>query len=195
MSDNKRTVHADDGGSIFDTGNQFVRSVEIFVNCHPYSGSSCSAAARRNLPNAGKSTTVTMQFKAPVNRSNNVMYIRAIDSQQYIGPVTARKFVSWITKANTGIVQNSRERDQTHSRDYLVYQDNERPKATSDVMPLYRGLAGTHIYIHNILFWPQVYTSIFEHLIIMQAFFLQLHLLRRVIQRSNLSFPKFTMMA
>jgi hypothetical protein len=33
-----------------------------------------------------------MLFKAP-SRINNVMYIRAIDSYQHAGPVTARKFV------------------------------------------------------------------------------------------------------
>ena len=94
VSDNARSRHADDGGGIFTTGKQNIRLVEIFVNCHPYSGTGCKVAARKSLPDASKTTTLTLQFKAPVNRRNNVMYIRAKDSHNYMGPVTARNFVS-----------------------------------------------------------------------------------------------------
>ena len=92
VSDNIRTSHVDDDGSLFFTGRQNIKSVELFVNCHPYSG--CSPAVTKSLSNAGTTATVTMQFIAPANRRNNVMYIRATDSQQYTGPVSARSFVS-----------------------------------------------------------------------------------------------------
>ena len=92
VSDNARVIHEDDGGSLFSTGRQNVRSVEIFVNCHPYV-SNCQATVRKNLTNAGRTATVSLQFQAPVGRNNNVMYIRAKDSSKQTGPITARNFV------------------------------------------------------------------------------------------------------
>ncbi|KAL7542085.1 hypothetical protein ACHAXR_011518 [Thalassiosira sp. AJA248-18] len=92
VSDNARIEHLDDGGSLFSTGRQNVRLVEVFVNCHPYD-STCQPTVKKNLPNAGRTATVSLQFKAPVGRTNNVMYIRARDSSQYTGPITARSFV------------------------------------------------------------------------------------------------------
>jgi len=97
VSDSARTKHADDGasGNIFP-GRQTIASVEIFVNCHPYSGSSCQPTNRKVLANAGTSITVSMRFKAPTTgRKTNVLYIRATDSSNYKGPVTARSFVIW----------------------------------------------------------------------------------------------------
>lgn len=93
VSDGARTENADDIGFVFPTGRQTIKAVEIYVNCHPlYSVTSCQPRVRRVLTSAGTSTTVTMQFKAP-NKINNVMYVRAIDSEQYAGPITAHKFV------------------------------------------------------------------------------------------------------
>ena len=93
VSDDARTKHTDDGGVVFSTGLQTIKVVEIYVNCHPlYSATSCQPTKTASMTSAGTSTTVTMLFKAP-SRINNVMYIRAIDSYQHAGPVTARKFV------------------------------------------------------------------------------------------------------
>lgn len=99
VSDSARTKHVDDGGgaddgNIFFPGRQTIASVEIFVNCHPYSGPGCQPTNRKVLANAGTSITVSMRFKAPTTgRKTNVMYIRATDSANYKGPVTARSFV------------------------------------------------------------------------------------------------------
>ena len=90
MSDDARTKHADDGGSIFQTGRQTIKSVEVFVNCHPYSGSNCSPVAKKSLQTAGKTTTVSLQFKAS-GGNKNVMYIRAKDSAQ-LSSLEARNF-------------------------------------------------------------------------------------------------------
>ncbi len=85
--------HADNGGIVFSTGWQTIKVVEIYVNCHPlYSATSCQPTKTSRLTSVGTSMTVTVLFKAP-SRINNVMYIRAIDSDQIAGPVTARKFV------------------------------------------------------------------------------------------------------
>ena len=92
VSDNARIIHEDDGGSLFSTGRQNVRSVEIFVNCHPYA-SNCQPTVKKNLTNAGRTATVSLQFQAPVGRNNHVMYIRAKDSSKQTGPITARNFV------------------------------------------------------------------------------------------------------
>ena len=93
VSDDARTKHTDDGGVVFSTGLQTIKVVEIYVNCHPlYSATSCQPTKTASMASAGTSTTVTMLFKAP-SRINNVMYIRAVDSSQLAGPVTARKFV------------------------------------------------------------------------------------------------------
>jgi hypothetical protein len=99
VSDSARTKHADDGGNSIYPGRQAIASVDIFVNCHPYSGpSSCQPTKQKVLANdAGtsiSSITVSMQFKAPTTgRKTNVMYIRATDSSNFQGPVTARSFV------------------------------------------------------------------------------------------------------
>ena len=92
VSDNARVTHEDDGGSLFSTGRQNIRSVEIFVNCHPHS-SNCQPIIRKNLSNAGTTATVSLQFQAPVGENNNIMYIRARDSSKQTGPITARNFV------------------------------------------------------------------------------------------------------
>ncbi len=93
MSDAARTRHADDDGVVFSTGRQTIKVVEIYMNCHPlYPAMSCQPTKTSRLLSAGTSTMVTILFKAP-SRINNVMYIRAIDSDQIAGPVTARKFV------------------------------------------------------------------------------------------------------
>jgi len=94
VSDSARTKHADDGaGGIIFPGRQSIASVEIFVNCHPYSGSSCQPTNRKVLANAGNSITVSMRFKAPTTgKKTNVMYIRATDSANHKGPVSARSF-------------------------------------------------------------------------------------------------------
>ncbi len=87
------TRHANNGGVIFSTGQQTIKVVEIYVNCHPlYSAMSCQPTKTSRLTSAGTSKTVTILFKAP-SRINNVMYIRAIDLDQIAGPVTTRKFV------------------------------------------------------------------------------------------------------
>jgi hypothetical protein len=93
VSDAARTRHANDGGVIFSTGRQTIKVVEIYVNCHPlYSTTSCQPTKTSRLTSAGTSTTMTILFKAP-SRIKNVMYIRASDSDQIDGPVTACKFV------------------------------------------------------------------------------------------------------
>jgi hypothetical protein len=93
VSNAARTRHADNGGVVFSTGRQTIKVVEIYMNCHPlYSATSCQPTKTSRLMSAGMSTTVTILFKAP-SRINNVMYIRAINSDQIAGPVTARKFV------------------------------------------------------------------------------------------------------
>ena len=93
VSDSARAKHSDDGGLIFSTGKQTLKTVEIYVNCHPlYSATSCTPTKTLSVTGSVASKTVTMMFKTP-SRVNNVMYIRAIDSDQYAGPVTARKFV------------------------------------------------------------------------------------------------------
>eukprot|EP01083_Nonionella_stella_P260463 888073_1 len=43
VSDDARINHADDSGALFSTGRQIITLVEIFVNCHPYSGSNCES--------------------------------------------------------------------------------------------------------------------------------------------------------
>jgi hypothetical protein len=56
------------------------------VNCHLlYSTSSCQPTKTSRLTSAGTSTMVTILFKA-LSRINNVMYIRAINSDQIAGP-------------------------------------------------------------------------------------------------------------
>ncbi len=93
VSNAARTRHANDGGVVFSTGRQTIKVVAIYVNCHLlYSVTSCQPTKTSRLTSTGTSTTVTILFKAP-SRINNVMYIRAIDSDQIAGPVTARKFV------------------------------------------------------------------------------------------------------
>ena len=91
VSDDARIKHADDSG-VFSTGRQSITLVEIFVNCHPYSGSNCESTRRKQVSNEGESTTKTLEFKAPDKR-DNAIYIRAIDSGGYAGLVTARSFV------------------------------------------------------------------------------------------------------
>ncbi len=93
VSNAARTRHTNNGGVVFSTGRQTIKVVEIYVNCHPlYSATSCQPTKTLRLTSAGTSMTVTIPFKA-LSRINNVMYIRAIDSDQITGPVTARKFV------------------------------------------------------------------------------------------------------
>jgi hypothetical protein len=93
VSDSARAKHADDGGAIFSTGQQTLKTVEIYVNCHPlYSTTSCPPTKTLSVTGSATSKTVTIMFKSP-SRINNVMYIRGIDSDQYAGPITARKFV------------------------------------------------------------------------------------------------------
>lgn len=89
VSDNSRTAHDDDGGTLFATGRQNVRRVEAFLNCHPFV-SSCRPVAVRNRLN-GRTTSVSLEFEAPA-RSNNVVYLRATDSSGNTGPITAREF-------------------------------------------------------------------------------------------------------
>ena len=101
VSDSARTKHADDGGNSISPGRQAIASVDIFVNCHPYSGPNCQPKKRKVLANNNAGTsitsiTVSVQFKAPTTttgRKTNVMYIRATDSSNFQGPVTARSFV------------------------------------------------------------------------------------------------------
>jgi hypothetical protein len=93
VSDAAHTRHANDGCVVFSTGRQTIKVMEIYVNCHPlYSATSCQPMKTLRLTSMGTSTTVMILFKAP-SRINNVMYIRAIDSDQIAGPVTTRKFV------------------------------------------------------------------------------------------------------
>jgi hypothetical protein len=93
VSNTARMRHTDDGGVDFSTGRQTIKVVEIYVNCHPlYSTTSCQQMKTSRLMSTDTSTMVRILFKAP-NRINNVMYIRAIDSYQIAGPVTAHKFV------------------------------------------------------------------------------------------------------
>ncbi len=93
VSNAARMRHADDGGAIFSTGRQTIKVVETYMNCHPlYSVTSCQPTKTSRLTSEGTSTTVMILFKAP-SRINKVMYIRAINSDQIAGPVTARKFV------------------------------------------------------------------------------------------------------
>jgi hypothetical protein len=87
------TRHANKGGVVFSTGRQTIKVVEIYVNSHPlYFATSCQPTKTSRLTSTGTSMTVMILFKAP-SRINNVMYIRAIDSDQIAGPVTARKFL------------------------------------------------------------------------------------------------------
>ncbi len=87
------TRHANNGDVVFSTGRQTIKVMEIYVNCHPLNSvTSCQPTKTSRLTSAGTSTMVTILFKAP-SRINNVMYIRAIDSDQIAGPVTDRKFV------------------------------------------------------------------------------------------------------
>ena len=97
VSDDDRVVHDDDEGTLFQTGRQSIRRVEIYVNCHPYEGSTrCSPAVTKSTTNAGRSVTTSLEFKAPssaTGTNKNVMYIRARDSSNTYGPITAREFV------------------------------------------------------------------------------------------------------
>lgn len=80
------------------------RRVEIYVNCHPYEGSTrCSPAVTKSTTNAGRTVTTSLEFKAPpsaTGTNKNVMYIRARDSSNTYGPVTAREFVWWDSYIN-----------------------------------------------------------------------------------------------
>jgi hypothetical protein len=92
VSNGVNTKHANNGSFIFSTGGQTMKVVEIYVNCHPlYSATSCQPTKTLGLTNGGKSTMVTMLYKAL--KINNLMYIQAIDLDQIVGPVTAPTFV------------------------------------------------------------------------------------------------------
>ena len=92
VSDSVRMQHADDDGVMFPSGRQSLKSVDIYVNCHPYAPN-CRPTVRKVLPNGtGRTATARLEFRAPTGRSNNVMYIRATDSSRTTGPISARSF-------------------------------------------------------------------------------------------------------
>ena len=97
VSDSVRADHGDDGGTLFLTGAQTVSSVELYVDCHPYEGATtCPPTVVVNTTDSA-STTVTavaLQFTAPTAEGKHVIYIRAEDSYGYLGPVTAKNFIT-----------------------------------------------------------------------------------------------------
>ena len=89
-SDDKRTNNQKDEVT-FKTGRHFIRLIEVWINCHPYSDE-CQPTVKRSTPNAGRSATISVQFKRPSGSGKKTMYIRARDSSGTFGPVTARYY-------------------------------------------------------------------------------------------------------
>ena len=94
VSDSVRVVHANDGNTLFGTGGQDVDTVELYINCHPFT-STCVTAASVQVSSTGTTATgVALPFSAPAGEGEHTIYIRAKDSAGYEGAVTARSFVT-----------------------------------------------------------------------------------------------------
>ena len=61
VSDSLRMQHADDDGAMFPSGRQSLKSVDIYVNCHPYAPN-CRPTVRKVLPNGTGRTATARQW-------------------------------------------------------------------------------------------------------------------------------------
>ena len=73
------------------TSRQSVKEIRVFVNTHPYSLTSSSVGAGSVLTGG----TATIDVSALPSGSRNIVYVQAMDSAGYRGPVTAAYFFKY----------------------------------------------------------------------------------------------------
>lgn len=69
-----------------------MKSIEVFLDCHPYSGAECLPAATKIASLPKNTKTVSLRLKA-FEEGEHALYVQATDTDNYTGPITTHRFV------------------------------------------------------------------------------------------------------